>query len=175
MSTSHIVSLLIEQRDRIEAAIEALRDSASGLPTGKRTEDESIPDWVKSTPKTSTAPTVAAPKKRGMSAATRRRMAEGQKRRWATINAAEGEVVAPKKRTMSAEGRQRIIDATKARWAKINAAKAAAAAPVAVKRKTAPAKAPVKKAGLTEAGRKALSLAMKKRWAARKQAAAKKA
>jgi hypothetical protein len=39
----------------------------------------------------------------------------------------------------------------------------------------APAKAgvPVKKGGLTHAGRKALSIAMKRRWAAKKKAAAK--
>jgi len=46
---------------------------------------------------------------------------------------------------------------------------------IAATPKTAPAKAPlpVKKGALTEAGRKALSIAMKKRWAAKKKAAAK--
>jgi hypothetical protein len=171
----HIVGLLIEERDRLEAAIAALQGPSSA-PVDIY-EDPTMPDEVK--PKAKAAP---APKKKGFSAATRRKMAEGQKRRWAAINAAKAEVVASKKRTMSAEARQRIIDATKARWAKINAPKAAAAtpkaaptnAPVAVT-KTAPSKTPVKKTGLTEAGRKALSLAMKKRWAARKKAAAKKA
>lgn len=82
---------------------------------------------------------------------------------------------------MSAAGRRAIIAATKKRWAAIRAAKAAAdaAAPVAsvpaATPKAAPAKAAalVKKGGLTDAGRKALSLAMKKRWVARKKAAAK--
>jgi hypothetical protein len=79
---------------------------------------------------------------------------------------------------MSAAGRRAIIAATKKRWAAIRAAKAAAAAPApapaAAMPKKAPAKAPVpvKKGGLTAAGRKALSIAMKKRWAAKKKAAA---
>jgi hypothetical protein len=78
---------------------------------------------------------------------------------------------------MSAAGRRALIAGTKKRWAAIRAAKAAAAAParVAAAPKAAPAKAtvPVKKGGLTAAGRKALSTAMKKRWAAKKKAAAK--
>jgi hypothetical protein len=84
---------------------------------------------------------------------------------------------APAKRKMSAAGRRAIIAATKKRWAAIRAAKAAAEAPapVAATPKAAPAKAPapVKKSGLTAAGRKALSIAMKKRWAKKKKAAAK--
>jgi hypothetical protein len=84
---------------------------------------------------------------------------------------------APAKRKMSAVGRRAIIAGAKKRSAAIKAAKAAAAAPapVAVTPKTGSAKAPVpvKKGGLTEAGRKALSIAMKKRWAAKKKAAAK--
>jgi hypothetical protein len=65
------------------------------------------------------------------------------------------------------------------RWAAIRVAKTAAMAPVAATpastSKAAPAKAPVavKKGGLSEAGRKALSIAMKKRWVAKKKAAAK--
>jgi hypothetical protein len=83
---------------------------------------------------------------------------------------------APAKRKMSAAGRRAIIAATKKRWAAVRAAKVAAAAPApAAASKAAPAKTsvPVKKHGLTAAGRKALSIAMKKRWAARKKAAAK--
>jgi len=72
---------------------------------------------------------------------------------------------------MSAAGRRAIIAATEKRWAAIRAAKAASAAPAPapvadVTPKAAPAKAPVpvKKGGLTAAGRKVLSIAMKKRW-----------
>jgi hypothetical protein len=80
------------------------------------------------------------------------------------------------KRKMSAAGKRAIIAATQKRWAAVKAAKAAAEtpAPVAKAPKAAPKKAPaVKKGGLTEAGRKALSIAMKQRWAAKKKAAAK--
>jgi histone H1/5 len=148
MSTEHIVGLLIEERDRLEAAISALQGPSSA--SAGIYEDPTMPDWVK--PKAKFAP---APKT---------------------------------KRKLSAAGRKRIVEATKARWARVNAAKAAAAAPVpatpkatptkapvAVKKKAAPAKAQVKKGSLTEAGRKALSIAMKERWAAKKKAAAKKA
>jgi hypothetical protein len=145
MSTEHIVSLLIEERDRLEAAISALQGPSSA-PAGI-SEGPTMPDWVK--PKG--AP---ARKKRGMSAATRRKMAEGQKRRWAAINAAKAEAIAPSE---DSEFKKKMSAAIKKTPAK-----------------TAPAKAPVKKGGLTEAGRKALSLAMKKRWAAKKKAAAKK-
>jgi hypothetical protein len=84
---------------------------------------------------------------------------------------------APAKRKLSAAGRRAIIAATKKRWEAVKAAKAAAAtlAPVAATPKAAPAKPParVKIGGLTAAGRKALSIAMKKRWAAKKKVAAK--
>jgi hypothetical protein len=84
---------------------------------------------------------------------------------------------APAKRKMSAAGRKAIAAATKKRWAAIKAAKAAAEAPAPVvatpEAARAKTQAPVKKGALTEAGRKALSIAMKKRWAAKKKAAAK--
>jgi hypothetical protein len=82
---------------------------------------------------------------------------------------------------MSAAGRRAIIAGTKRRWAAIKAAKAAAATPVvavpaaAPKAASAEAPAPAKKGGLTAAGRKVLSIAMKKRWAAKKKAAKGKA
>jgi hypothetical protein len=82
---------------------------------------------------------------------------------------------------MSAAGRRAIIAATKKRWVAISAAKAAAAVPtpVAAAPKAARAKAPApalgKKGGLSAAGRKALSIAMKKRWAKKKAAAKRKA
>ena len=140
--SDQIIQLLVAERDRLQLAIEALQGPAKAVDVY---DDPTMPDWVRPASKKA-AP---APKKKGFSAATRRRMAEGQKRRWAAINAAKAEPVAPKKRTMSAEGRQRIIDATKARWAKVRAAKAEATASVAPKPKAtvapkaAPAKTPV--------------------------------
>jgi hypothetical protein len=129
--SGHIIQLLIVERDRLERAIKALQGSSPKVVDID--DDPMMPDWVK--PKAQVA---AAPKKKGFSAATRRRMAEGQRRRYAAIRAAKAET-----------------------------------APVAVTPKPAPAKpqVAVKKGGLTEAGRKALSLAMKKRWAAKKRAA----
>jgi hypothetical protein len=59
------------------------------------------------------------PKKRGMSAAGRRAIAEAQRKRWAV---AKGESITAKpakkaKRKLSAAGRAAIIAATKRRWA----------------------------------------------------------
>jgi hypothetical protein len=111
--SEHIIQLLIAERDRLDRVIAIL---GSPKPVDVY-DDPTMPEWVKTKAKVA-----SASKKRGFSAATRRRMAEGQKRRWAAINAAKVVPVAPKKRMMSAEGRQRIIDATKARWAKVRAA-----------------------------------------------------
>jgi hypothetical protein len=73
-------------------------------------------------------------KRRKMSAAGRKRIAEAQRKRWA---ASRKESVAPKKaakpeakkakRRLSAAGRKRIIEATKKRWAAVRAAAAKAA------------------------------------------------
>ena len=70
----------------------------------------------------------AAPKKRTMSAAARKRIAAAQRKRWAAIKKAEAApkpAPAPKKRQISAAGRKRIIAATKKRWAEFYAKKAA--------------------------------------------------
>ena len=76
MPTDHIVSLLIAERDKLIRAIEALQGAAKrrGRP-----------------PKALSAIAVpAAPKKRkGFSAATKRKMAAAQKKRWAAIKAAK--------------------------------------------------------------------------------------
>jgi hypothetical protein len=85
MSTSHIVSLLIEERSRLESAIDALR----GGP------ESGIPDWV--SPKASPAPAARKP----MSAAARKRIGEATRARWAARRAAVAESVAPKRKTNS--------------------------------------------------------------------------
>jgi hypothetical protein len=64
-----------------------------------------------------------APKKPGMSAAGRARVAAAQKARWAKIKGAKSAVKVPaKRRKMSAAGRARISAAAKARWAKAKGA-----------------------------------------------------
>jgi hypothetical protein len=63
------------------------------------------------------------PKKRGMSAVGRARVAAAQKARWAKIKRARSAAKVPtKRRKMSASARARISAAAKARWAKVKAA-----------------------------------------------------
>jgi hypothetical protein len=78
--------------------------------------------------------TKAIQPKRIISAASRRKMAFAQKKRWASVRkqshpAAVGATkttsLAPAKRTMSAASRKKIAAAVRARWAKIRAAKVA--------------------------------------------------
>jgi Cu/Ag efflux pump CusA len=78
-------------------------------------------------------------KKRGMSAAAKKKIAAAQKIRWAKFHAARNSVKpakavkaapvkpAAKKGGISAAGRAKIAAAAKARWAKVRAAKAKAA------------------------------------------------
>src|SRR5882672_2563085 len=58
----------------------------------------------------------AAPSKRTLSVATRRRIAAAQRKRWAAIRKAKAQPAKPK-RKLSAAGRRAIIAATKKRWA----------------------------------------------------------
>ena len=74
MPTDHIIALLIAEREKLDRAIEALKGT---------------PEAPKKSAATATAPNAAAPKKRHVSAAARRKMAEGQKKRWAAIKAAK--------------------------------------------------------------------------------------
>ena len=68
---------------------------------------------------------VAAPepmrRRRKMSAAARKRIAEAQRKRWAAMRKGSGQPTtvesAKPKRRISAAGRKRIIEATKKRWA----------------------------------------------------------
>jgi hypothetical protein len=62
-----------------------------------------------------------ARRRRGMSAAGRRRVAEAQRKRWAVLKAAKARTAKPK-RKISAAGRAAIVKAVKARWAAVRAA-----------------------------------------------------
>jgi hypothetical protein len=119
--SEHIIQLLIVQRDRLEQAIEALRSSSPKFVDVY--DDPTMPDWVK--PKAKVAP--AAPKRKRISAEARRRMAEGQRRRYAAIRAAKAEAVAPKISKKLAEivapaedveFKKKMSEAMKASWAK---------------------------------------------------------
>jgi hypothetical protein len=112
----------------ITAAIEGLEGRKARL-------DGEIADlraMLSGGPAETAAPPDAVPRKRKISAAARRRMAAGQKKRWAAIKG-ETEPTAPAtpevkpkkpKRKISAEGMKRIIAATKKRWRLAKAAKA---------------------------------------------------
>jgi len=76
MPTDQIVALLVAERDRLNRAIEALQGPVKrrGRPPKNPVSDVSVAE-----------PPV---KKRHVSAASRRRMALAQKRRWAALRAA---------------------------------------------------------------------------------------
>jgi hypothetical protein len=102
----------------INAAIE-------GFEGQKRRIDEQIAE-LRALSNGHTPAATEAPKKRGMSAAGRRAIAEAQRKRW---TAAKGQAETPKvekpaerKRVLSAAGRAAIIAATKKRWAAKRAA-----------------------------------------------------
>ncbi len=81
--TEHIVKLLIEERDRLNAAISALTGGVATKRRGRPPKNavtattENMPDWVK--------PTTAAPKKkaRAWTAAQKKAAAERMAARWA--------------------------------------------------------------------------------------------
>jgi cell division septum initiation protein DivIVA len=75
-----------------------------------------------------------ARKRRTMSAAGRKRVAEAQRKRWAAVRKQSGATPGPAKpeaqkpkRKLSAAGRQRIVEATQRRWALVREAAAKAA------------------------------------------------
>jgi hypothetical protein len=122
--TPEILAAAIEgfeaQKKNIDAQIAELRQTLSGGPA-----------------ETQATPEVPARKRKGFSAAVRRKMALAQKARWAKIRG-ESEPSAPArkeaekapkaKRRIGAEGMKRIIAATKKRWRLAKAAKAASTA-----------------------------------------------
>lgn len=126
------------QKAHIDAQIAELRAMLSGSPA----EHAATPE--------------PAPKKRKVSAAARRRMALGQKKRWAAIKKGAESQSTPEpakpKRKLSDAGRKAIADATRKRWA-AKRAEAAKAEP-AVAKKARAKKAAVKKVAAKGAGKK---------------------
>ena len=102
------------QKSRLDARIAEIRQKLGGA-----AGDE---------PGTSSDAPAAGRKRRKMSAAARKRIADAQKKRWAAVRKELGPSTtakqeAPKaKRRLSAAGRKRIIEATKKRWALVRAA-----------------------------------------------------
>ena len=143
--THEIISAAIDgfkaQKTHIDGKIAELR---AMLPGGS-------PETVPSTPE-------AAPKKRKISAAARRRMALGQKARWAKIKG-ESEPSAPvatpepakPKRKLSKAGRAAIVAATKKRWEAVHKAQKAAVMKQPAKKKMSPARKAALVANLAKA------------------------
>jgi hypothetical protein len=81
MDTTEILSLLIDERDKLSKAIEALQ----GI--GSKGIDNDPPSWVTSSTPLKTTPAAPASKKRTMSAAARKRISDATKARWARVRA----------------------------------------------------------------------------------------
>jgi len=144
MSIKQIVQLLIQERERLSKAIEALQGPVKrrGRPPKSAAASfdynaPDVPDWVK--PASAKAPAKA---------------------------------VAPKKRTMSAAGRKAIADAVKRRWAAVKAAKAGGTAATPGTATAKASVAPKRSSARSAAYRKMMSAKMKEAWAKRKKAAA---
>jgi len=90
VQTEQIVALLIEERDRLSKAIEALQSNAT---RGVRAQTNSTSARRTAAP-VRNAP--AAKPKRVLSAAGRRAIAEAARKRWAAIRAANGKPAAAK-------------------------------------------------------------------------------
>jgi hypothetical protein len=83
MPTDQIVALLMAERDKLDAAIEALQGPLKGRGRPPKAANEAnTPDWVKPA-----AAKTTAPKKRTMSAAGRKRIGDAARKRWAAIKA----------------------------------------------------------------------------------------
>jgi hypothetical protein len=132
--TNEIIAAAVEgheaQRVRIDGKIAELR---AMLPGGS--------------PEAAAAPEPTRSKRRKMSAAARRGIAEAQRKRWAEAKKAtepSPKGAAKPKRRISKEGLARIVAATKKRWAAVRAAKAqqqkAAAKKMADKKTTVPSR-----------------------------------
>jgi hypothetical protein len=143
--TAEIVNAAIlgmeAQKEKLDGKIAELRAWLTGGPT-----------------EPAAAPEPATPKRRKMSAAGRKAIAEAQRKRWAASKK-PAEPSAPEappkpKRKLSAAGRKAIIAATKKRWEAVRAAKAqqekAARKPTkkATVKKASKKSAPVKKAAV---------------------------
>jgi hypothetical protein len=145
--TNEIVTAAIlgfeEQKRLLDSKIGELKAILSGGPA----EPEATPKPPKR-------------KRRKMSAAGRKAIAEAQRKRWAEAKKVSEPAPPPPeaakpKRRLSAAGRRNIIAATKKRWAlkRAEAAQAEKAAKKAAPAKSAQKRAPVKKAAVKKAAK----------------------
>ena len=109
MSIANLSVQTLRQAADLKEKIESLHKQLAGI--------------LGSTAKPASTPAAKLPKKKGMSAAGRARVAAAQKARWAKIKAGKPAPTAKKKFTMSAVAKAKISAAAKARWAAVRAAK----------------------------------------------------
>ena len=143
MNLSNLTAAQLRQAAGIAEKIDTLNAELSALLGSSET--------------TVSLPGKRGPKKGGMSATGRARIAAAQKARWVKAKAQQPEATKaekPAKRKMSAAGRAAIIAAQKARWANAKAAKAEAKVEPKPGKRT-----------MSAAGRLAISKAAKARWA----------
>jgi len=116
MQTEQIVALLVAERNRLDAAIQALQG-----PMKRRGRPPAIKVAAPAAP----AP-APAQHKRTMSAAGRKAIADAARKRWAAVKAAKAPAapVVKRKRNLSAAARKAMAAAAKKRWAAIKAGKA---------------------------------------------------
>jgi hypothetical protein len=119
MQLEQIVALLVAERSRLDAAIHALQGPAkhSGSLAGKK---------AAATPVAASSPVA---RKRTLSAAGRKAIADAARKRWAGIKAAKATPTPAKpavkrKRGISAAARKAMAAAAKKRWAAIKAGRA---------------------------------------------------
>ena len=124
MQVEHIIQLLTAERDRLQKAIDALSGSAKPVEEAAAALDLNTPQAPESV-KPASAKAAIMPK-RTLSAAGRKAIAEGAKKRWAAVKAAKApsQPVVKGKRTLTATARKAMADAAKKRWAAIKAGKA---------------------------------------------------
>jgi hypothetical protein len=118
MQLEQILALLVAERNRYDAAIQALQGPAKhgGISPGKKTPAPKV---------------VASPvaRKRGLSAAGRKAIGDAARKRWAALKAAKASpppvnAAVKGKRGISGAARKAMAAAAKKRWAAIKAGKA---------------------------------------------------
>ena len=86
VATEHIVQLLIQERDKLNRAIEALQGTAAAKRLGRPPKKPVASETAVS----AEAPEAPIKKRKPFSAATKRKMARAQKKRWAAKKAEKG-------------------------------------------------------------------------------------
>lgn len=109
MNISDLTSQQLRRAAEIRENIEALQNELGNL--------------IGSSGSAAPVETTIAPKRGGMSAAGRARIAAAARARWARVRAANGKPEEkPKRRTMSAAAKARLASIARARWKKAKAA-----------------------------------------------------